>query len=306
VHGAGVDSPLVEYDRQADGSYVRSWYAADYKGSVVATTDDSGLTQAIYSYGDYGEPNTFGGPAFRYTGQRLDPDSGLYYYKARWYSPNLGRFLSTDPIGTEDNINLYTYVANDPINLSDPYGLYKCNCSKSDAADIDMGINAEWTALLQMDPNSDDAAYLFAELVDLQGNDITINPTDLGKNNLGQDGGNGNIYINLGELQKRAETWSSSNPGVSQDDLYYGLIAGTLSHETSHEIYSAAQGPSMDVESEYNDELTAYGIEQAVHQSLGLTTRLYSPNDSPSQNAAKVEHGAQLSTEDWCIRGEQC
>ncbi|WP_416235254.1 RHS repeat-associated core domain-containing protein [Nitrospirillum sp. BR 11163] len=80
----------------------------------------------------FGEnPAAYAGATFRYTGQRLDPEtggsasqpSGLYHYRARAYSPTLGRFLQPDPAGYSAGANLYAYVNNDPLNLIDPYGL---------------------------------------------------------------------------------------------------------------------------------------------------------------------------------------
>src|SRR4029077_18673260 len=61
--------------------------------------------------------------AFQYTG-RENEGNGLYFYRARYYSPKLGRFISEDPLGFEGSgLNFYSYVSNDPINFVDPFGL---------------------------------------------------------------------------------------------------------------------------------------------------------------------------------------
>jgi RHS repeat-associated protein len=123
VHGPGTDTPIVWYEGATLAT--RNYLHADERGSVIATTNSAGVA-SIYPYGPYGEPASWGGSRFSYTGQTAIPEAHLYYYKARIYSPNLGRFLQTDPIGTKDDLNLYTYTGNDPLDRMDPTGLAGC------------------------------------------------------------------------------------------------------------------------------------------------------------------------------------
>lgn len=96
----------------------------DALGSVIALTDDSGVVKTAYTYDPFGNVTVSGEASdnpFQYTGREND-GTGLYYYRARYYSPELQRYISEDPIGLFGGINFYRYVGNSPLNYRDPRG----------------------------------------------------------------------------------------------------------------------------------------------------------------------------------------
>ncbi|WP_212597920.1 RHS repeat domain-containing protein [Sphingopyxis granuli] len=121
VHGPGVDNPIVWYE--GSGTSDRRFLMADERGSIVSVTDSAGATLNINAYDEYGIPAPGNLGRFGYTGQAWLSELGMWYYKARIYSPTLGRFLQADPIGYDDGMNWYNYVGSDPVNGSDPSGL---------------------------------------------------------------------------------------------------------------------------------------------------------------------------------------
>ena len=160
LRGLNIDEPFV---RQSSGG--NEYYHTDALGSTLALTNDTGAVTTRYSYDPFGKTTVTGtsNNAFQYSGREND-GTGLYYYRARYYSPMMQRFISPDPSGSAMRPPLfvgntillannscnplvisdpdrlqYLYVKDNPINLTDPSGLagtqacdyYDRQCDKS-------------------------------------------------------------------------------------------------------------------------------------------------------------------------------
>ncbi len=173
--GLGIDNLLAITVYSAAGT--NSYYAVkDHLGSVQALVDASGAVAESYSYDAWGTVvirNSAGsvvqasplGNRFLFQGREFSSATEFYFFRARWYAPEFGRWLSPDPIGLEGGLNLYEFCANNPVCFRDPSG--------EDVADY----NWDWLY------NSSDAAAGFGDhisggLTSLLRDTLYDDPTD--------------------------------------------------------------------------------------------------------------------------------
>lgn len=133
TNGPGRDEPLYVY-QPAGGEYSLH---ADGLGSILAHADATGTLVERIVYDSFGRgvfadvrgqniqisSQSFTGSPYSFTGREWEYEAGMYFYRTRYYSPDIGRFVSQDPISfAGGDTNLYRYVANSPINARDPLG----------------------------------------------------------------------------------------------------------------------------------------------------------------------------------------
>jgi RHS repeat-associated protein len=115
----GIDHHL----RKTNSTTGVSYYLTDHLGSTAGLSDDAGNVIELLSYDSFGNGPASAFTRYTYTGRELDPDTGLMHYRARFYDPQVGRFINEDPIGLAGGLNEYVYVGNRPTTGVDPLGL---------------------------------------------------------------------------------------------------------------------------------------------------------------------------------------
>ena len=132
IYGAGIDN-LVGMNTY--GATTNVYYCLkDHAGTVLAWTDSNGELAESYEYDAWGRVRAFDrngkplaesalGNRYTFQGREYSWASGMYYFRARWYEPATGRFLSRDPIGLAGGLNEHSFCGNSPLNFVDPFGL---------------------------------------------------------------------------------------------------------------------------------------------------------------------------------------
>jgi len=134
THGPGIDNWLAM--TVYTGATVKTYfYITDHQGTVHSLADETGVIVESYRYDAWGRvlgvydsnnqqlDNSQLGNRYLFQGREYSWQSGLYYFRARWYDPITGRWLSNDPIGISGGLNQYVFCGNNPVNCVDPFGL---------------------------------------------------------------------------------------------------------------------------------------------------------------------------------------
>jgi RHS repeat-associated protein len=131
----GIDKPFAQLRSGAT-----SYYEQDGLGSVTSLSNSAASLTNTYKYDSLGNLAASTGNLvnpFQYTGREFDPETGIYEYRARYYDPSIGRFVSEDPIRFKGGVDFYAYVRNNPVNLADPNGLQDSATNAHELCDRD-------------------------------------------------------------------------------------------------------------------------------------------------------------------------
>lgn len=289
------------------------YYSSDTLHSEVVVTDQNRNVVERTHYAPYGQVldrDLRDGPG--YTGHAEDPETGLVYMQQRYYDPEAGRFLSTDPVQADANggsFNRYWYANDNPYRYTDPFGLWTCSGSKSQCATIDTGLQNVSKAAANLKAGSTDQNRLNAvvkffgkEGVD-NGVKVTFGSIKGEMANTDTKGKVVTIKFNLKEMQKQ---FTGRTDGSTPASEYAGLVA----HEGTHGIDGLARGGNpankgQEEATEHNafeaQAATAKGL--GINSAYGLWRNDWSPSEAGAMREQSVQNNADTATRVWCSQG---
>jgi RHS repeat-associated protein len=286
-----------------------TYYYADARGSVLATADSAGVIVTSQDYRSFGSAvgETPAGPA--YTGHFNDGDTGLIYMKARFYDPDVGRFVSRDPIavtvGDLNSVNRFAYVGNNPWSRTDPLGMYICNgdATRCEIVAVAVGEIAKAANTLPEGSSQQTLVKRISEFYGAEGDDnkVTVNFGATKGNAAAETSTNYgdksvSITVNDGAMQRLGK----SNPGE---------IAALLAHEGNHGRVGqmSRSEPPRNRSEEKAGEQWSYLVQGYVNKGLSSdsTYGLWKKGDV-DVDPERVDHWSEESAKIWCQGNGLC
>ncbi|MGN2248427.1 RHS repeat-associated core domain-containing protein, partial [Frateuria sp. GZRR35] len=255
---------------QAQAAETTTYVLTDVQGTVLAREDAQGTIIARYDYRPYGKQQAgpvAAGPG--YTGHVEDPDTGLVYMQQRYYDPEVGRFLSVDPVTSgSEHFNRYWYASNNPIRNIDPTGLYTCDNSTKNGREFCGKIDTY-------------VSHLRDSLKGLKFGSREYKAASNVIARVGEKGKSGPHYVPgslKGKTVAQTNQRGTTTVDVSKISGRGGLdmAAGSLGHEAQHDIDAERWGvagdtPDRDVAKKefLRTESNAYKVQAILEKGLG-------------------------------------
>ncbi|WP_036147817.1 RHS repeat domain-containing protein [Lysobacter antibioticus] len=277
----------------------------DALGSPVAVTNTAGAVVERTDWEPYGA--AIGKPTYNgvgYTGHVMDGATGLTYMQQRYYDPQIGRFLSVDPVTANPangtNFNRYWYGNNNPYRFKDPNGRYVCSGSKTDCGNFDKAINMAKEASTSSKLTADQRGALSAAVgfFGEKGNtDIKVSFGDLkgdaARINTNR-GGKGTVTFDLKAIAGKSTSVSGTLNGLAMRSL----------HEGDHGVRIVNQGFPGSRSDRLDREKSGYRAEAFYQKAAGFlqnSNNLWAPwNPGDGINESAVDARANFSVMSSC------
>lgn len=291
----------------------------DALGSPVAKTDATGAVVERSVYRPYGEEEQHGpADAPGFAGHVADVQTGLSYMQQRYYDPEVGLFLSVDPVSafgdSDSGFNRYWYAFGNPYGFTDPDGRYACrNEAGSTCNETEQEVMVKYVGVMEeardnmREGPAKDRLTKIVQAVGTanDGNGVILQFAHLKENTFGEQSGK-TLRIDVDQISGYADGVAKRN-GAPSADVLGMVVAGVIGHEGSHYLDDRDIGrgnayPWSRAERELT-EIRAYGVNSAMNKVMGLSTNLNSPGMTIKQRSAAIRANATSSVDAACEKG---